>query len=329
MTPGRVRSRPPIQRTTRWAPSATTAACERGVTGHGRRSGLDLEQIVAVFEIRGPAQEHALPAARLAGDDQRTDRRQAAIVGSDSKPADPSLERETIPLRKCVDLARRRGNDGKVDLTIAAPRTAPNVGDPCSVEQACDVERSRRASDDRHRSARQALCRDYRSHVESGGNGVSGGAKIGGSIRALDEQAVTVEQLEGERDRRSGRRPEPRGQLVERSGAVEQGKQRRHEHTHGAALEHDDRLPMFEQEPVAIADEAIPRCEQRPLQGRQSPREAVEHEDEQQQQARTAANPAEPRPATVARRSSSSAVSSAKITCSPPGSRSRCSCSTR
>ena len=103
--------------------------------------------------------------------------------------------------------------------------------------------------------------------LEGGGHGVSRGAKIEGGVGALDEQAMTFEELEGELDRRSRRPPEARCELVERPGAVEQRQQRRQEHTHRAALEDDDRLPVFEQEPVAVADESIPRCEERPLQG--------------------------------------------------------------
>ena len=84
----------------------------------------------------------------------------------------------------------------------------------------------------------------------------------------------------------------------------------RQERPHRRALEGDDRLPVLEQQSVAVPDEAVPRGEQRLLRDvRHIPQQQQQLELEQQSM--TAAKSPARDVSVVARRSSSSLVSSA------------------
>ena len=126
------------------------------------------------------------------------------------------------------------------------------------------ASRGPRVADDAHRRAPQTLDRHGGSEAvvrsERGGRCRRPGLRS----RSLDEQAVFVEEAERQLDRRPRRLPDPRDDLVDRSSAVEQRQERRQQEPYRPAFEDDDRASVFEQEPVAVLDEAVPGSQQGP-----------------------------------------------------------------
>ena len=161
-----------------------------------------------------------------------------------------------------------------------------------------------------------------------GSSSARGVAQVRRSIGPSDDHAMLRQELHRRLDRGPRGPPEPSREVVDAAGAVEQRQERRQERLHGGTLEDDDRLRVLEQEPLAVADDAVPGREQGQCgdcsHSRQHP-----SEQQQQQQSTTIANSAEERPRTPARRSSRSCVSAVNISRTRRGSRNTSSCSSR
>jgi hypothetical protein len=87
-----------------------------------------------------------------------------------------------------------------------------------------------------------------------------GGRTVGGRRgRALDEKSIRSEQFEGAVDRRPNRLAELGREIVRCPCPVEQRQEPREERPDSTAFEDDGRPAVLQHEPVAVADEAIPR----------------------------------------------------------------------
>src|SRR5262249_50868713 len=112
---------------------------ERGVGLGGQRRLLDLVQVLAVLDVRGTPEQDALEAARLAGDNERTDRREPPVVGSHRKPVSPSFEREPIPRSEPLELGSAGRDDGDRHTGAAAPAKAPDPLEPAKPHEPGDL----------------------------------------------------------------------------------------------------------------------------------------------------------------------------------------------
>ena len=205
-------------------------------------------------------EKHALVARRLAGHDERPDKRDHAVERPEREPAEAAAKRGEVPADELRRLARDGRDDSEVDSTLGVPRDLYHLADPGCAQHPRDRICGRRCADNAHAGSPKPL-RDARRPDPVRGGDARGRCVGGCRRRALHEHPARGEQLESLLDRAP--RPELCRDLVDAVSAVEEREQRGEKGLHRAALHDDHRSSVLEQEPAVVTHQPIPGRKQR------------------------------------------------------------------
>ena len=203
-----------------------------------------------------------VPAAGLVRDEERPERREAPVRRQHLQPAGALLERELVPGFEARQLPRARRDDDQIERSARpVPPHHDRRVDLLDRERGRDLRRERAVPDDAEPHRAQPLRRFGRGEVERRREEGRGLAPV---VRALRQQPVLRELLEGAQDRRLGARAEAGDDLRDGVPTVEERQQRRDQTFGRGALEHDRDPPVLEGESALEAREPVPGPQQGP-----------------------------------------------------------------